>query len=74
MIIELDKLDHTILVEKSKNIIMLIIDPADIWKVEEKKGLKKAQISMPFGHKAGLPPAKIFANATVPFLVQSRED
>ena len=42
MIIELDKLDHTILVEKSKNIIMLIIDPADIWKVEEKKGLKKA--------------------------------
>lgn len=42
MIIELDKLEHTILVEKSKNIIMLIIDPADIWKAEEKKGLKKA--------------------------------
>ena len=37
MIIELDKLDHTILIEESKNILMLIIDPADIWKMEEKK-------------------------------------
>ena len=40
MIIELDILDHTILFEEQKNILMLIIDPADIWKVEEKKGLK----------------------------------
>ena len=40
MIIELDKLDHTILIEESKNILMLIIDPADIWKMEEKKGLR----------------------------------
>ena len=40
MVIELDKLDHTILIEEAKNIIMLIIDPADIWKVEEKKGLR----------------------------------
>lgn len=40
MITELDKLDHTILFEEQKNILMLIVDPADIWKVEEKKGLK----------------------------------
>lgn len=40
MIIELDILDHTILFEEQKNILMLIVDPADIWKVEEKKGLK----------------------------------
>jgi hypothetical protein len=40
MIIELDKLDHTILFEEQKNILMLIVDPADIWIVEEKKGLK----------------------------------
>lgn len=40
MIIELDMLDHTILFEEQKNILMLIVDPADIWKVEEKKGLK----------------------------------
>lgn len=40
MIIELDILDHTMLFEEQKNILMLIVDPADIWKVEEKKGLK----------------------------------
>ncbi len=40
MIIELDKLDHTILFEEQKNILMLIVDPADIWKAEEKKGIK----------------------------------
>ena len=39
MITELDKLDHTILLEEQKNILMLIFDSADIWKVEEKKGL-----------------------------------
>lgn len=41
MIIELDKLDHAILIKESKNILMLIFDPADIWKVEEKEGLKR---------------------------------
>ena len=40
MIIELDKLDHTILLDKQKNILMLIFDPADLWQVEEKKGLR----------------------------------
>ncbi len=40
MIIELDILDHTILFEEQKNILMLIVDPADIWKMEEKKGLR----------------------------------
>lgn len=40
MIIELDILDHTILFEEQKNILMLIVDPADIWKVEYKKGLR----------------------------------
>lgn len=40
MITELDKLDHTILFEEQKNILMLIVDSADTWKVEEKKGLK----------------------------------
>jgi len=38
MIIELDKLDHTILLEESKNILMLIFDATDIWKAESKKG------------------------------------
>lgn len=40
MIIELDILDYTMLVEEQKNILMLIVDPADIWKVEGKKGLR----------------------------------
>lgn len=40
MITELDMLDHTILFEEQKNILMLIVDPADTWKVEEKKDLK----------------------------------
>lgn len=40
MIIELDILDYTMLFEEQKNILMLIVDPADIWKVEGKKGLR----------------------------------
>lgn len=40
MIIELDILDYTMLVEEQKNILMLIVDSADIWKVEGKKGLR----------------------------------
>ena len=37
MIIELDILDYTMLVEEQKNILMLIVDPADIWKWRERK-------------------------------------
>ena len=41
MIIELEKLDHVVLLKEEKCILMLIIDPADIWNNQSGKGLKK---------------------------------